>query len=274
MIKIVLYLSLLGFSRVFCQSDIDEICEERSWEGLNYLRYPSDCSSYIGCDESAYLGSCGDDYYFNEEIQNCDEKENVQCDSDPEPEPEITIATTTTSTEPPTTTTTTETSTTSSAASTAVEEEETTDSVDGLETTESITNDFRTSSPTAEGSTTKIVELQECPQGNEKVTFLASKKSCEDFYFCFNGVPLPMQCADDLYFNPAKGKCDFKGNVKCTVGRPYCDRTMHKFFPHEKSCNMFYYCRFGHLTIQRCPYFFNWNDEKHECQLNYGEQCS
>lgn len=272
MVGLHFYLSLLGFSLVYCQIDIEKICQDRAGEGLDFLRHPLDCHSYIGCEEPVYIGAC-DDFYFNEQAQQCDEKDNVQCDSNPEPQPETTTASTTT------TTTTTAVASTSSTSQITEEEMDTkfseveTDATDELETT-----DFDLSSTIStsyiEKTTTIAVELPECPEDNQIISFLPSQISCETFFFCLNGVPLQMKCAENLHFNPAKEKCDFKENIKCNIGRPQCDRTMNKFFAHESSCNMFYYCRFGHLTVQRCPFFYNWNDEKNECQLNYGEKCS
>lgn len=261
MLKLYLNLVLLGFSLVFCQVDINAICEERADEGLDYVRHPTDCSSYIGCEEPPFTGSCGE-YYFNEETQICDEIQNVQCDIESEPETTIILP----ATEPPTTTT--ETTPPPTTAEEVITDIDTTE--------ELVTTDIPnpTTIEPVEELTTKTAELLTCPEGDEQIIFLPSKNSCEDYFFCFNGVPLAMQCADNLQFNAKKGKCDFKENVKCTAGRPRCTQAMNKFFAHESSCNMFYYCRFGHLTIQRCPYFYNWNDEQKECQLNYGDKCS
>lgn len=273
MVGLHFYLTFLGFSLVYCQIDIEKICQDRAGEGLDFLRHPLDCHSYIGCEEPVYIGAC-DDFYFNEEAQQCDEKDNVQCDTDP-PQPETTI----TSTEPPTTTTTSEAST---PRISEITEEQTetkpfegeTESTDELETTDIEVNSTVSTLAVEDTTTIVAVELPQCPEDNQIISFLPSQTSCEEFFLCFNGVPLQMKCAENLHFNPAKEKCDFKEKVKCSLGRPQCERTMNKFFAHESSCNMFYYCRFGHLTVQRCPFFYNWNDEKHECQLNYGEQCS
>lgn len=265
MAKFVPFLALLFLSGAFCQSDIDQLCDDRDDPDMYFLKYPEDCSMYIGCDEPAFIESCGDEYYFNEEEQTCDEKENVQCDNDIEPEPETT---TTTTTEAPTTTTTTE---------APITEDEVTTSDSNIETEETTeedrTTDINSTDPPIKEPTTKVAETIECPDGDSSVTFLPSKNSCSEFYACVNGVPIHMECADNLYFNSLKGKCDFKDNVRCSIGVPVCDRTMHKFFPHESSCNLFYYCRYGHLSIQRCSYFYYWNAERNECQLNNGQQC-
>lgn len=251
-----------SISGILSQSDIDEICLQRADEGLDYLAHPNDCSSYIICDNPASLGSC-EEFYFNEEAQTCDYKENVQCDNvepepQPEPEPE---------TEPPTEaqttiiTTTTETTTTSTTAELVPQ------------TTLPTTKEVEIETTLSSASTTSPLESVLCPEVSHEIVFKADPDSCLNYYLCFNGVAMPMKCADNLHFNSEKQKCDFKENVRCRLGIPTCEIYMNEFFPHESSCNLFYYCRYGHLSLQQCPYFYYWNEEKHECQMNYRLRC-
>lgn len=276
----IFLLFCIGFPDVYCQSDIDEICRLRADEGLQFLSYPDDCSSFITCDDPAYLGTCGDDYYFDELEQSCDDKEFVQCGSDTTTS---TTTTTTTTTEEPTTTTTTTTTeapttTTSTTAittsTTEVKVPETTST-----TTEKVTTARPTSSSTAPSSSTASPSISSSTSSpnNEKCTengaFIPSRTSCMDYYFCLDGEPMLMQCANNLYFNPSKGKCDFKENVQCSVTKPTCDKNSNQFFPHETSCNFFYFCSGEHLSLQQCPYFYYWDVEENECRINLGNNC-
>ncbi|CAD0202237.1 unnamed protein product [Chrysodeixis includens] len=44
---------------------------------------------------------------------------------------------------------------------------------------------------------------------------LVSHENCNQFYKCFNGVPVVMFCPDGLLFNAAKAYCDWPQNVYC-----------------------------------------------------------
>lgn len=279
--KIVLL--LLVFSDVYCQLDIDEMCRLRADEGLEFLSYPDDCNSFITCDNPAYIGSCGEGNYFDEANQVCDDKENVQCGS------EMATTTTTTTEEPTTTTTTsteapTTTTTTTTEAPTTTTEAPITNSppTSSTTTTEKIPVTDSTFVTTTSGSTTvasfpltttEIPSPDKCPEEHGNGVFIPSKTSCMDYYFCFENIPMLMHCANNLHFNPAKGKCDFKENVQCSAERPICNKKVDEFFPHETLCNFFYFCSGGYLSLQQCPYFYYWNVDEQECRLKLDHTC-
>ncbi|KAL5290932.1 hypothetical protein ACFFRR_010370 [Megaselia abdita] len=269
---VLLFFFFLFSNSVFCQSaDIDEICRLRGDEGLEFLKYPEDCSNFVICEDTPYVGSCGEGDYFDEESQTCDIKEKVQCGSEPIPETttSTTTSTTTTTTEAPTaTTTTTEALTTLMSSTTTM----TTDKTEIPKTT-TVVIPTSTSLSTVVPVTTAIPSTDECPEDGGNGIFIPSRTSCNNYYFCFENKPMLMHCANNLYFNPSKGKCDFKENVQCSAGKPTCISNENEFYPHETSCNFFYFCIGGHLSLQQCPYFYYWSVEERECRLKLGHTC-
>lgn len=265
---------VLGISKIYCELDLEAYCESRTSDGLDFYRNPEDCNSYITCDEDPYIGYCAEDNYFDEEAQSCDEKENVQCDGEINPEPETTTTSTTT-----TTTTTTEAPTTTSSTPetsiiiTTTEIPVPTTGKEVSSTTSKITVSEPSTTTSESSSTPAVPALEECPAGNKNAIFIASKTSCSEYYFCYDGVSTLMKCATNLYFNPEKSKCDFKDNVNCSTGKPKCSKNENGFFPHETSCKLFYFCSGGVLSVQQCPYFYYWNADEKECQLKVGIDC-
>lgn len=75
------------------------------------------------------------------------------------------------------------------------------------------------------------VERNPCPTWTdpENLVFLANGANCNNYFMCFDGHPLSMNCASGLSFNRNLDQCDY---VQCFVSTirdadiPVCDRTI------------------------------------------------
>lgn len=81
-----------------------------------------------------------------------------------------------------------------------------------------------------------------------------------------------MNCTAGLHWNMEENKCDEPSIAKCTVTNtfpdtfPICERRNGvTFYPHPEKCNWFLYCYHGHMTVQQCQYYYNWDVEEKRC---------
>lgn len=88
-----------------------------------------------------------------------------------------------------------------------------------------------------------------------------------------------MNCSSTLHWNLKQNKCDAPETAKCTIttnfpdSYPVCERTAVTFYPHPKKCEWFLYCYHGHMTIQQCPYFYNWDVVEQKCMERTVARC-
>lgn len=61
------------------------------------------------------------------------------------------------------------------------------------------------------------VEHNPCPRWTdaEQLVFLTNGNNCSNYFMCFDGQPLTMQCASGLRFNRDTNQCD---SSLCAVG--------------------------------------------------------
>lgn len=87
-----------------------------------------------------------------------------------------------------------------------------------------------------------------------------------------------MECSPNLHWNIKTQKCDTIEDAQCTVSTmpsffPVCPRDMIGIYPHPLNCEWFLYCYHGHMTVQQCPFFYNWDRETQSCQLKTIANC-
>lgn len=58
-----------------------------------------------------------------------------------------------------------------------------------------------------------------CPETNDvnDIVVVENVYSCNSFYICFNGSPVPIQCAAGQHWSQEKGTCVLEQNSNCQV---------------------------------------------------------
>lgn len=56
----------------------------------------------------------------------------------------------------------------------------------------------------------------ECPLNSNEIKFLPGD-TCEDYYICNNGQPMPMRCAQGMHWNMVEENCDLPSRAGCDV---------------------------------------------------------
>jgi len=97
------------------------------------------------------------------------------------------------------------------------------------------------------------VKVDTCVDGD----LLSHEESCEQFYVCSEGSLNVHSCPNGLHFSPTHKLCDFPQNANCAVKVNTC--VDGDLLPHEESCELFYVCSEGNLSLLSCPagLFFN-----------------
>ncbi|XP_065076078.1 uncharacterized protein LOC135699719 [Ochlerotatus camptorhynchus] len=123
-----------------------------------------------------------------------------------------------------------------------------------------------------------------CPHGptgaarcymEEDFALVPNEHFCYRFYQCVNGFPYPMICPDNKWFDPIRDVCDDPANVECTLepGQPIvpptpniCDESANnRLTPNPTACNKYYVCvnEIGWSKI--CPLNMWFDEEGQTC---------
>lgn len=184
--------SSLLFALVFIfwphiKADIFEECSDADAE--SFVSSYESCQAYVYCDgDDSILGQCDDGQYFDPESGTCDDAANVSCFLDEVEEP-------------------------------PVEEEPEEPAVQPTQEPEPTPPTMDTPAQVDVVNVAPIVKPS-CPQSDDpsQVIFMANNESCTDYYLCYHGHAMQMQCTNQLHFNPTTGQCDYPENVHCAVG--------------------------------------------------------
>ncbi|XP_018022213.1 cell wall protein DAN4 [Hyalella azteca] len=229
----------------------DDPCAPDCSQGDLFLPHPKNCTKYYQCaNGEPVLEECPDDLYFNPKYGVCDHPISAGCTADPNyicggeisstlSNPN-TVTTTplntnfmttqttqttfnlTTSSSTSASETTDEQSTTelsipsvttaSTTLSTATEEtDDTTAELNESSTADSTTWDFdNTTHPLS------TIPPTDCVPSCSSNGIIPNPRDCSTFFVCSNGLPVLMNCSDNLLYNPDTEKCDFPENVDCT----------------------------------------------------------
>jgi len=71
-----------------------------------------------------------------------------------------------------------------------------------------------TSTPNIDITTTSIAPVLQCPMANGMFRY---PYDCSKFFMCINSLNFIFECPFGLYFDEAKGYCNFPCNVECNV---------------------------------------------------------
>lgn len=89
-----------------------------------------------------------------------------------------------------------------------------------------------------------------------------------------------MLCADGLHWNHRTRQCDLRERANCMIRRPVasssfplCPRDTVGLYAHPFECDRFLYCYHGHMTVQQCPFYYNWDVELERCELRTVAKC-
>lgn len=122
---------------------------------------------------------------------------------------------------------------------------------------------------------------------------LVAHENCNKFYKCDRGLPVTLECPDNLLYNSILGICDWPVNVDCgdrvlpeTISivlpgsnRPLAvyeacanDKTNGLLLAHEH-CNRFYKCSYGLPVAFSCPAGLLYNIEQQWCDWQTNVEC-
>ncbi|KAI4467480.1 chitin binding peritrophin-a [Holotrichia oblita] len=129
-----------------------------------------------------------------------------------------------------------------------------------------------------------------CPELTGDVdVLLPDGENCGIFYKCDNGIPVLMQCPDDLYFNTETDECDYPENVNCdrTGGGDVTPPTEEGgatgpviscpsdgvYLPDKTDCTVYYVCSFGNAIPMKCPDGLYYDGTIWGCTYEYDAVC-
>ncbi|KAF9422502.1 hypothetical protein HW555_001900 [Spodoptera exigua] len=117
---------------------------------------------------------------------------------------------------------------------------------------------------------------------------LVAHENCNQFYKCFAGKPIALDCPSNLFYNPEKGYCDWQYNVNCNnrvIPAENSDVNDNNFanqscsgkdddiiFAHE-NCNQFYKCVDRHMEPMFCPSGLYYNTILKACDWPINVDC-
>ncbi|XP_065094775.1 peritrophin-1-like [Ochlerotatus camptorhynchus] len=110
-------------------------------------------------------------------------------------------------------------------------------------------------------------------------SFYPSSTNCEEYYICVNQKPFRLSCARGQHWNQQKRYCDDPAAVDCLVDVPpvefeKCPTKGHAFFPHPEICEFFLFCDSGELSVQMCPFYYQWDSSHETCVLKHISDCT
>ena len=189
-----------------------------------FLPYPKDCTKYYECvDEVPVLMDCAPPLYFDPTLNVCNWPEMVDCqivkkvkrsiEKNLTDSPNTTEEAATTEEEQ---TTTAEEQTTAEEADTTTKEAENTTEIaeTTTEVVETTTEEAETTTEVAETTTDSFHIV--CPLSTDGFpVFLPHPTDCTKYYECVDEVPVLMDCAPPLYFDPTLNVCNWPEMVDC-----------------------------------------------------------
>ncbi|XP_055535771.1 uncharacterized protein LOC129724691 [Wyeomyia smithii] len=147
-----------------------------------------------------------------------------------------------------------------------------------------------------------------CPEG--EFVFLPAE-NCNQFYFCADGVPTKLYCAEEQNFNPESGMCEDDYECETAEETPNPDTTEvtgttsisssvstssnpittpdgflpvllpdapcpsdgYAFRIHATYCNLFYFCREGEESLQQCAFLHRFDMYQGRCLYREKATC-
>ncbi|CAO1435897.1 unnamed protein product [Diamesa tonsa] len=116
-----------------------------------------------------------------------------------------------------------------------------------------------------------IVEQQTvCPLENdpENLVYIPDYNDCSKYSLCFDGKPIPFNCAEGFHWNAQQEWCMAKEEAMCfydslipveTFACPI--KTGTSYFPHESDCGSFYRCVNGVHEMLQCADGLLWSQQ-------------
>ncbi|XP_055620282.1 probable endochitinase [Toxorhynchites rutilus septentrionalis] len=264
--SLILVIIVAALSVQFCTAQSpQDVCKGVS--NNNFVANPEDCSSFYICvDEIGRVENCPAGTKFDYLKGYCSFDDEVACKK----MEEVTETTVADSSEMAPITTTTERLTTAvstSVPTTVTTSKQTTELTESTEATETTT--------IASNSNAK----EFCKTADPNVlNFLPSTTNCEQYFICMNGEPFQLQCASGSHWNDQRQFCDDPKMANCQVNPPNvddleCPSRGSAFFPHPKICEFYFSCDQGKMTLQRCPFYYQWDTSKETCVMKHLARC-
>ncbi|XP_036327548.1 probable chitinase 10 [Rhagoletis pomonella] len=145
------------------------------------------------------------------------------------------------------------------------------------------------------------------PAEQNRIIFLGSSSSCQQYYICYYGQAVLQDCSANLHWNANTAKCDLPENAGCPLwtgstgistiglangsgvngngadsfapnGNQIGGQTVNSelincpiygqhVFPHMVNCEYFIYCVKGHAMLQKCPFYYHFDIVSKSCKL-------
>lgn len=107
--------------------------------------------------------------------------------------------------------------------------------------------------------------------------------SCKDYLMCWNGKLWELTCPDGMLFDMWRAVCDLAKNVVCDSHPdevpevpdqlPTCPPGLFGRQPHPELCNSYVRCSNGSRTVERCPFFHDFDADLGRCRLRNLARC-
>ncbi|KAK2576108.1 hypothetical protein KPH14_007442 [Odynerus spinipes] len=224
-----------------------------------HLAHESDCTKFYVCflgekilKDCPYRNAKGDRLHFNPVLQVCDYPSRAGCKSRAKSAKLLTTLSLEPLTERLTTTSTT------------------------LLTT--IVTPLTTAAP----NVTPSISLSPTPNASTKITYKEHPCACHLYYKNVDGKTILQQCNNGLEWDHERKSCSTPGQKKCMAKSSLltllafprdlsCEDGEYR--PHECTCNLYYKCLGGYLTLRECPDNKHWNQQVHLCTKPEDANC-
>ncbi|XP_039966142.1 uncharacterized protein LOC120778426 [Bactrocera tryoni] len=145
-----------------------------------------------------------------------------------------------------------------------------------------------------------------------RIVFVGSNSNCQQYFICYYGQAVLQECSANLHWNKKIDKCDLPEKAGCEMwngdvgigqytsvngigenantadalsnGSEYgaqstiselinCPIYGQHVFPHMSRCEYFIYCIKGHASLQKCPFYHNFDIVSKSCKWRTTAVC-
>lgn len=106
----------------------------------------------------------------------------------------------------------------------------------------------------------------DCPANESQETplFLPSESDFGQYFLCYHGKQVALNCLKGLHWNQARTMCDYP--VQCpAMGAIY--------LPHKTNCQFYFYCSEGVGVLRKCPPLYGWDIQERKCVIRTKANC-
>lgn len=112
----------------------------------------------------------------------------------------------------------------------------------------------------------------QCPTSTP-LQFLPSRQSCEEYFVCASGTPIPQTCSEGLIFDIARSRCAVTG--RCLLDyKPVCPDSNVRFLPHPFDCRHYFFCNDAEPQLMSCAPGLLFDITPEQCNIDTHATCA